>query len=82
MIKGLTHLTCKERLREVGLLSQETRRFVVGDPSTCTNTQRGGVTKTRGRLFSVVSFERTRGHRHKLKHKRESEWNRLPGEIT
>lgn len=60
----------------------ETRRLVVGNPSTCTNTQREGVKKTRDRLFSVVSFERTRGHRHKLKHKRESEWNRLPGEIT
>lgn len=35
MVKALMHLTCKGRLREVGLLSLNKRRLMVGISSVC-----------------------------------------------
>ncbi|KAK4833011.1 LOW QUALITY PROTEIN: hypothetical protein QYF61_027113 [Mycteria americana] len=81
MMKGLEHLTYEERLRELGLFSLEKRKL------------RGGGCKANGaRLCSVVPSARTRGHGHKLAHRRfplnirkhvftvrvTEHWHRLP----
>lgn len=61
------HLMCKETLREVGLLSLEKRRLMVGISSVCAKRGHRG---DRVKLFSVLSIERKRGNRHKLKHRK------------
>jgi len=89
-MKGLEHLSCEKRLRELGLFSLKKRRL----RDNLTNVYKylkGGCKEGRARLFSVVP----RGSGHKLKYrtfllnKRKhsfilrviEHWPRLPGEV-
>lgn len=65
MIKGLVHLTYRERRRELGLLCLEKRRFWDGSGfvNVC-NYLMGSGKEDVARLFSVVPNERTRGKGH------------------
>ncbi|PKU49304.1 hypothetical protein llap_343 [Limosa lapponica baueri] len=69
VIKGLEHLSCEERLRELGLFSLEKRRHS-GDCILVYKYSKGEYKQDAGRLFSVVPSDRTRGNRHKLKDSR------------
>ena len=69
MVKGLEHLSCEERLRELGLFSLEKRRLK-GDLANVYKYLQGGCKEDRARLCPVVPSDGPRGSGQELKHGR------------
>jgi len=66
MVRGMEHLSCEERLRELRLFSLEKRRLQ-GDLIVVLPYIKGACKKAGERLFTKISSDKTRGKGLKLK---------------
>jgi len=69
MIRGLEHFPCKDRLRELGLLSLEKRRLQ-GDLIVAFQYLKGTYKQEGSQPFERVDNIRTRGNGFKLREER------------